>query len=93
METLVEIRDVCARCVSLRHHRNQPRDPAVHPGSAVSAAPLSYYRQQVQMVKGRCSAKKKKGKEEEEGERGGKKKKKRTSTWSLCCSSLGLLSL
>lgn len=76
METLVEIRDVCARCVSLRHHRNQPRDPAVHPGSAVSAAPLSYYRQQVQMVKGRCSAKKKKRKRRRRRREGRKKKKK-----------------
>lgn len=56
---------MCVHYVSLRHHHNQLCYPVVHAGSAVSAAPLSYYRQQVQMVKGRCSAKKKKGKEEE----------------------------
>lgn len=46
--------------MSLRHHHNQACSPIIHPRSAVSAAPLSYYRQQVQMVKGRCSVKKKK---------------------------------
>ena len=77
-----------ARRASLRHRHNQPRTPVAHPGSAVSAAPSSYYRQQVQMVKGRCSVEEKKEKEKKKGG-----EKKRTSTWSLCCSSLGPLSL
>lgn len=51
-------------CISLRHHYNQ----LWYLRSAVRAAPLSYYRQQVQMVKGRCSAKKK-GKEEDGGKK------------------------
>ncbi len=55
---------MCVCCMSLRHHSNQLCSPIIHPRSAVSAAPLSYYRQQVQMVKGRCSVAKK-GKEEE----------------------------
>ena len=80
-------KEMRARRASLRHRRNQPRTPAAHPGSAVSAAPSSYYRQQVQMVKGRCSVEKKKRKRRRGGE------KKRMSTWSLCCSSLGPLSL
>lgn len=53
----------CAHnCVSSRHHRNQLCTPIIHPRRAVSAAPLSYYRQRVQMVKSRCSAEKKKEK-------------------------------
>lgn len=61
---------MCVHSTSLRRHHNHPRSPIIHPRSAASAAPLSYYRRQVQMVKGRCSAEKKKGKVEE----GGKKK-------------------
>lgn len=43
-----------------------------HPGSAVSAALSSYYRQQVQMVKGRCSEREKK-----ENKKKRRKKKKK----------------
>lgn len=64
-----------ARRASLRHRHNQPRTPGAHPGSAVSAAPSSYYRQQVQMVKGRCSVEEKKEKEKEK-KKGGRKKER-----------------
>lgn len=75
--------------MSSRHHHNQPHSLSSNiPRSAVSAALLSYYRQRVQMVKGRCSA----GKKKKERERTRKGREKGRSTWSLCCSSLALLS-
>lgn len=63
METQEEIRDVCAVYV---FEASSQSIVIIHAGRAVSAAPLSCYRQQVQMVKGRCSAKKKKEKKKKE---------------------------
>lgn len=82
METRAQIR----HGVSLRHHRNQTALCLSH--GAASAAPSSYYRQQVQMVKGRCSAGREKKEKGGEGER---KKKEQApgpsvvTVWGCSC--------
>lgn len=65
-ETQEEIRDTCALYV-FEASSQWTVVSVEHPGSAVSAAPSSYYRQQVQMVKGRCSEKKKRKKNKKKG--------------------------
>lgn len=79
-----QIREMCVHCMFWRHHHNQPCYAIIHPGVLwVRLHPCLITDSRCRWLKAGALGKKRK--------RG--RRKKRTSTWSLCCSSLGLLSV